>query len=289
VGTTAAIIFSIMPLIRARIYLPRPRQGSRLLPIMHRFWKFLKAHYRAYDLLSDYLRSIKHAGWDVIWAPLLPSIAYWLLWFRPNPPAWWVTLIYAVWVVIISSYFIWRPLHVRLTPQFDVRKLIPMPTETETKREMNMFIQIVPECLSDAPVLECSGRLLRVCKRHSDDEEWAVTNLNAPMYLGWDYYGCDPLTIHKGIEQRLNVCYWSSAHLFILPAITPMPSKVRVIFNSTGTFKFDIRITAKECEPVDVAVTVNLDSREWDKPVLKLIKGGHSVHEPTGIIRISEV
>ncbi len=33
---------------------------------MRRLWAFLKAHYRAYSLLLDYLSAVKHAGWDVV-------------------------------------------------------------------------------------------------------------------------------------------------------------------------------------------------------------------------------
>jgi len=154
---------------------------------------------------------------------------------------------------------------------------------------MNMFIQIIPTCFTDAPVFDCRGRLLRVCHRYRDEDEWEVTRMDAPLFLGWDYYGSDPMTLEAGIRQRLNVCYWSQSSRFIVPAVEPLPSKFRVVFNRHGQFKFDVRVTASECSPVDVSVIIDLSLRKWDEPVVKLIPGGHTVRELGGTIPISTV
>jgi hypothetical protein len=97
--------------------------------------------------------------------------------------------------------------------------------------------------------------------------------MNAPLFLEWDYYGIDPQTLEHGIDRRLNVCHWSSANNFIVPAVKPLPSKFRSVFDSSDTFKFDIKVTAKDCPSVNVSVTVNIALRKWDEPVIELIQG----------------
>jgi hypothetical protein len=112
--------------------------------------------------------------------------------------------------------------------------------------------------------------------------------MDSPLFLDWDYYGSGPMTLESGIRQRLNVCFWSQSSRFIIPAVQPLPSKFRVVFNNPGQFKFDIRVTAKECAPVDVSLTVELGLRKWDDPVVKLVSGGHTIRELGGTIGITE-
>ncbi len=162
----------------------------------------------------------------------------------------------------------------RLIPRFEVKEYVIQLTETENPDVTNLFIQIIPECMTESPVHECRGRLLLVSKRNSHENEWTATQMNSPLFLGWDYYGHGPFTLEPGIRQRLNVCWWSSVSHLIIPSVDPLPSKFRAVFGSGRIFKFDIRITAKDCPPVDVSVTVSLEGREWNKPIIELIQKG---------------
>ncbi len=248
--------------------------------------RWLKGRFYTYDLVGDYFIAVKSTGWDLLWGASIPSIAYCLWWFKSVPP-WWVTMIFLLALVFVSGYYLWRADHVRLMPQFAVKSAVIQPTETESPEVMNMFIQIIPECLTEAPVYECRGRLLRVCRRFTDNSEWAITPMDAPLFLGWDYYGHGPFTLEPGINQRLNVCWWRSDQKFIIPSVEPLPSKFRVVFSSGDTYKFDIRITAKDCSPVDISVTVNLGLRKWDDPIVTLSEGGHSATKAGRVIGIS--
>jgi hypothetical protein len=225
-----------------------------------------------WKLVRDYLLAVKEHAWETVWGATVVGIPFtiYTLYFAPSRLflAW-----FCVWIVLVAGYYIWRADHIRLIPKFAVTELIVQPTETEDPNSMNLYVQIIPECLTDAPVHECRGRLLRVCKRHSDSGEWVVTGMNAPLFLGWDYYGIIPFTLEPGIKRRLNICWWGDRSMFIVPAVDPIPSKFKAVFNSSGTFKFDIRLTAKDCSPVDVSVTVNIDERLWDRPVVSLIQG----------------
>jgi|HubBroStandDraft_6_1064221.scaffolds.fasta_scaffold119293_2 hypothetical protein len=144
---------------------------------MHRFWNFLKAHYRAYNLLPDYLRAVKQAGWDVVWGPILPSIAYWLLWFRPNPPAWWVSTIYAVWVVMVAGYFLWRADHVRLQPAFAITRVIPQTwTDQNTGRPAKAYYFEVINKSETTSILEAEAQLSEIIPT-VENLEWLPVHL----------------------------------------------------------------------------------------------------------------
>ena len=160
----------------------------------------------------------------------------------------------------------------RLTPKFKVEKIIAQRTETENRNIVSIYLQVVPECLSDSPVYECQARMLLVSKQDGN-EKWIPTEMNSPLKVGWDYYGYEPLTIQKGIAQRLDICYWDNRFVAVVPTVDPLPSKWRSIIGP-GPFKFDIRMTAKDCSPVDFSVIVNLLGRKWDDPEYFIDLGG---------------
>jgi hypothetical protein len=232
--------------------------------------KWIQRWAERYALLPQYFTAIAKRWQDYLWGPSVVAVAMVLVFALGHLPAWAIVL-YFVFVLFIAGYFAWRADHLRLMPKFAVTEMIAHPAETET-RDFTLYVQIVPECLTDAPVYECRGELLRVSHRHSSEEKWTVTGLNFPLILGWDCYGIQPFTLQPGIKRRLNVCWWDDKRMFIRPAVEPLPSLWRTVFDSLGTFKFDIRITAKDCSPVDVSVTVNLDERIWDRPKIHLLR-----------------
>ena len=234
--------------------------------------KFLR--FREEHLVFQYFTLVFTHWQAVLWGPSVLAVIWGMHFIvgTGTPPEWvnWTAVVLALFV---AGYYTWRADHIRLVPKFSVNGPVIQPTETEDPNVMKLYVQIVPECTTEAPVEECQARLLRVWKRHMDNEEWSLTSMNAPLILGWDYYGHEPLTLQPGIQQRLDICYWSKDQVFIVPTVYPLPSKFRTVFNSIGTFKFDVRFTAKDCKPVDVSVTVCVDDCRWDKPHVSFFQG----------------
>ena len=258
-----------------------------IIPPSGRRW--VKRRFKEWDFMEDYFPLLFTRWQAAIWGGSVLAVAFsWHFITSDWPP--YVKLATCVVALFFAGYYVWRTDHIRLLPKFTVQEAKIQPTETNQRDLMNLFIQIIPTCLSDALVYECRGRLLRVCHRYAEDDDWEVTRMDAPLFLGWDYYGSEPMTLEPGVRQRLNVCYWNNGSpRIIVPAVEPLPSKFGVVFDRLGQFKFDIRMTAKDCSPVDIAVIVQLDLREWNKPLVKLISGGHSVRELAETIRISEI
>jgi hypothetical protein len=112
------------------------------------------------------------------------------------------------------------------------------PTEGLQRR---VNIQLIARCLTDAHVKECQGYLLRVYKKN-DKSDWDPTAMNESHILDWSRHGTTPLTLKPGIDQRLDVCFIQSDFLRMIPAITRLPSIWRTVFDSNGTFRFDIKV-----------------------------------------------
>lgn len=218
-----------------------------------------------------YCRLFIEKGWEIFWGPTVLGIIFGLatLWYTPLK-VWF--LVYLLTVFFMTGYYLWRDDYSRLQPKFKVEQIIAQVTDTEDKATTKIFLQVLPECLTDVPVLECRARLLLVSKLDGN-RNWIPTQMNSPLKLGWDYYGYEPLPIEPGIGQRLNICSWDNHFTAVVPTVEPMPSKIRGILGP-GPFKFDIRMSAKDCTPIDFSVTVNLLGRKWDDPQYALIQKG---------------
>jgi len=141
------------------------------------------------------------------------------------------------------------------------------PPETPTGvAERRVYVQVEPNCLTTAPVSRCEGHLLRVYKRSGDAEEWRLTEMKERLPLEWSRMGQVPVTLYPSGGQYLNVCHRGSQLTVIIPAVHPLPLRWREVFDSVGTFRFEIEITAEDCEPVHAFVDVSLDDREWNTP-----------------------
>jgi hypothetical protein len=124
-------------------------------------------------------------------------------------------------------------------------------------------------------VRECKGYLLRVYKKHGEEENWQATALNEPLDLGWSIHGTSQRTLLPGIEQRLNVCFRENHPCARIMPATPdfTPMLWTSVPNPSGTFRFEIRVVAADCPPVDISVDVRFEGCDWEKPVVSLSQG----------------
>jgi len=166
---------------------------------------WLKSRIKTYDLFWEYFATLRRTWVDVAWGTGVPAVGFIIWWSLGNIPQWAIALFF-VWALIVAGYFSWRADHLRLMPKFEIREFCIQETPTEGLQR-KVYIQLVPQCLTDASVKECQGNLLAVFKQIVGDSEWAATSMDEPLHLEWSYRGSGPLTLKPGIAQRLNVCY----------------------------------------------------------------------------------
>ena len=246
----------------------------------------LRTQFQSFGLLGDYFRAIVQRWHDILWGASFIAVAFVLWWFLGNPPVRIIAL-YLVAVMFIAGYYAWRADHVRLMPKFEVKEFKIQENPTQDSTLIQIYIQVVPKCLTEAVVNECSGHLLRVYKKDTDKNRWESTTANEPVLLEWSFHEFAPLTLQPGIDQRLNVCFWTNRSNMIVPRVEPRAQSMRYYgaFHpyTTGTFRFEIRVTAENCPPVDISVEVTNERRDWNKPIVELIQG-HLTLRPSAIV-----
>jgi hypothetical protein len=234
---------------------------------MRQFFHWFRKRVQTFELFPDYFDAIAQRWQDLLWGASVLAIAFSLWWFLGNPPTWTIA-VYLAGVMLVAGYYTWRADHVRLVPRFEIKNVCTEPTPTSDPKESRVYIQVLPECLTEAPVNECQGHLVRV-RKWSNADGWRETQINEPLDLAWSMHDASPLTLHPGVPQRLNVCWITNQGKITPDAPKGVPLRAAEVFNTTDKFRFEIRVTAKNCPPVDAFVVLQM-GRQWDQPIVSI-------------------
>ena len=234
--------------------------------------------------LWEYWLAFKNTFWEKFWGPSLIGVIFGLLTLFLAPSKMWF-LVYLLIVTFIAGYHMWREEHIRwreldarLTPKFEVPDKIryqPAPTINPATGDkwVTVWAQLLPKCLTEAPVEGCLGHLRRVLRWSEKLKAWEETQMNESLPLGWshDNPSHPPITLEAGNEKRLNVFCVPSTKNVILPAVYPLPFLwEEYVYKAEDTFLFDITVRGRDCPPVDVYLTVKA-GEQWDKPIVEFI------------------
>jgi len=185
-------------------------------------------------------------------------------------------LSYLLAVVFMAGYYLWRADHVRLMPKFKVEDVYIQPARNETGR--SVWVQLGPKCLTEAPVEECSGRLLCILHKWPANSgigngEWEETSINEVQELGWSLEEGTAITLYPGAEKRLNV-FWLYSELpsktTPQPCVNGVPHSAWEVLTQQGSFRFEVQLTAKDCKAQRVAVEYE-PGENWDKPKINIV------------------
>jgi len=147
--------------------------------------------------------------------------------------------------------------------QIELREVRGYLTSTNDPNQRRLYAQLLPR--AEAGIEACQGHLLCVWKWHSLNRCWFPTELNQPLDLIWSYHDSAPRNLLPGIYQWLNIFWISNLNQQVTLETNPIPVDSLSILNFTDTFRFDIRVTARNCEPVDISLRVRIGER-WDIP-----------------------
>lgn len=257
--------YTVAAEMRALEHLTLPLRRVYPFCIMRQIYRWLKNRVETSVLLPNYIGAIAKQWMNILFGETVVGVIFLVWWALGTPP---LILIFVV-AMFVAGYFAWRADHVRLIPRFEIKEFYIQPTPTSIPHESRVYIQVLPTCLTEVPVSECRGHLLRVCKWSDAKNEWESTELNEPLNLAWSMHDASPLILQPGVGQRLNVC-WIDNYGHIVPDIpTGLPLRSASVFNSTDRFRFDIRVTARDCPPVDVFVVVQMGN-EWNRPLVSI-------------------
>lgn len=229
---------------------------------MPAFLRWIKTRFETFVLLPEYFRSVVNNWHDILWGASLLAVAFVIWWFLGNPPTW-VIGVYLVGAMFIAGYYAWRPNYLQLIPKLEIAAVVLTLTPTDQQVPL-IVVHLIPRCLTDAPVEDCTGHLVRVLKWSESTRDWIPTEIDEPSDLVWSIHDdISPRTLHPGIEKRLNLCWINQSRQIIL--LGRIPLRWQQVFNDTDRFRFDVRITAKNCPPADGSIALRVGG-DWKNP-----------------------
>jgi hypothetical protein len=233
---------------------------------MHRFWKSIVRQFKTLDLVPEYFRSVKTEAWNLAWGPGLIAIAFCLWWSqRPTPMPSLNVAIFLGGALVLAGYYLWRADHLRLMPKLGLQDCAPQFTPGEPG-QVKVYLHILPECLTDQSIEECEGYLVGVWKY--SETTWIKTEPSETVELKWSPNISGPITLQPGVPRKLIVCWISNKtgqRINLEGSWIPLRAKPLLTFPSI--LRFDIRVTAKDCPPVDISLSVQFGAT-WDIPMV---------------------
>jgi len=230
-----------------------------------------------YELLPEYITALNRRWQDFLWGESVIAVMMVVAIALLQPKAW-VVVLYFMFVLVLAGYFAWRADHIRLMPQFEILRNVhiqntPNFDDAGRVRGRSIYVQLEPRCLTDAVVEHCQGHLLRILHKYPtgvvDSDKWEPTEMNESLILGWSLDKNSEATLRPGVPKRLNVFSVYSEERVIRPTVAVLPGRWFDVMTRQGSFRFEIRLTAKDCRPVDVALECEKGG-EWDRPHVRI-------------------
>jgi hypothetical protein len=246
--------------------------------------------YRELDLLSDYSQALFRMWQALLWGGSILAVGWGLRFIVGEWPIWvnWAAVLVAL---FFSGYYVWRDDHIHLVPQLYVWEIWTHPiSATETFGKpigSGICLQVVPQSLTEAPIHDCQGYLLRVVRNVQNkrvrvarndrereiDLDWEI-EVNEPLLLKWSHTDQTSVTLYPGIDRRLNVVLIDWLGKKIVPYAHELPSCPGLTVSPGDHFRLDVKLICKDGAPFDLSLNVKLGN-ELDEPDVEVIPWGN--------------
>jgi hypothetical protein len=233
---------------------------------MGRPGKWFEDRFKTARFLPSYFETLARQWMNILFGETILGVVFLIWWALGTPP---LTLIFVL-AMLVAGYYAWYPYYSRSVPAIGIEGFNILETPTNHANISRVYVQVTPKCLSDSPLTECRGHLLRVWSRPVSTAEWKLTSLDEPLELLWSVSDKPSVTLQRGIDQRLNILWIENMQERLTPQVTELPLRAYSILSANEYFKFDIRITAKECAPADVSLVIRKGER-WDRPSVEIV------------------
>ena len=226
------------------------------------------------NLLYDYWVAFKATFWEIFWGASVVGIPFgiYTLFSTPSRTAF---LLYALYVVFIAGYYLWRPNHLRLIPKLKFGEVVVHRSPTTQTSGPNIgkagpdriYVLLQVECATEAPIYDCSGHIVRLLKWSGDD--WLQTPIDEPLLLGWSTFDVTALNLHPGIPRMLCILYVEDGGS-IRPWASNLVQRMLGFLDSLkplDLLKLDIVVTAEDCPTIKTSLKFQM-GKTWDSPNL---------------------
>lgn len=218
-----------------------------------------------WKLLRDYWLPIKEHAWETLWGTGAVGIAF-VFYTLYRAPSLRLLGWLVAWVILVAGYNAWRPYHLRLMPKLEGVSVQMVYTPTNAPNLQRRFVQVLVKCVTENPLDDCRGQLLRILKWSSDD--WQPTSFDESVDLLWSNIDRPSITLEPGNDRRLNVFFVDSATRIISAFAQSMSMRLLLTSAPSDIFRFDVRVAAKDCPPMYVSMKVTF-GQNWDDLVVE--------------------
>src|SRR5271156_3263312 len=226
--------------------------------------KWFVQRFSVFLVFPSFLQELTKQWMNILFGETILGAAFIIWWALGNPP---LKLLFVL-AALLAGFYAWYGSYARLMPGIRIGDAIVHQTPTDQANIKRSYLQIIPECISESPIENCRGHLLRVWKRKPDANKWEATALNQPLELLWSYKNNAVLTLQPGLGQRLNVAWIDSQMPRLNLDVTQTPMSAYSVFSSTDVFKFEIQITGDNCVPANVELEVQ-NGTKWNELYVK--------------------
>ena len=243
---------------------------------MASIYKWFRRQFGKLGLFPDFFRVIAKEWLNILFGETLVGIAF-LLWWSLAGPSNAKLIVVFVAAMFVAGYYAWRADHVRLLPKFEVTQFTRQTTDTfdqtGKKNGWSEYLQLLPRCLAEANVEECRGLLTSIEMLGGFTDGWEPAEEEV-MFLEWSHGDAAPITLYPHAERRLNMFFMHSSNREIRPCVTPYPVRFVTMFDQPElrqikAVRFKIRIIAKDCRAVELAMKVQFGD-DYSHPTVEL-------------------
>ena len=231
---------------------------------MSRISQWLKRRFKELDLLEEYFPLVFTRWQAALWGGSVLAVG-WGIYFivvSTAPASWaWINWVAVLFALFFAGYYVWRIDHIRLTPKIRLGSIRKWDAPTNSLDLRRHFRQIEVECATEAPLEDCKGQLLRVLKWSEHNQQWKNTSLDELLDLSWSN-NVPSLTLEPGANRWLNIFFTQSCQWNFCPYTDRKPLLL-LPYSPSGIFKFDLRVSAKNCQPEYISLKITT-GQNWD-------------------------
>lgn len=243
---------------------------------------WLKRLFSKYDLLGEYFATLRTTWIDVAFGAGIPALIFLIFWSLGTDIPRWAIVLFFFWAFFTAGYHNWRVDYVRLIPKLELGgiRVIKTPTTqiigpVTRPGPDRVLAQILVKALTEVPIENCRGQLLRVWKWSDKAKGWKKTDVDEPQDLLWSIVDNPVRTIE--VDRQLNLFHIDDLpQLAIVPEVQSLPNRMAAVFTgseASAVFKFDISVTGKDSPRVETSFTVQMGTN-WDAPNIARLHSG---------------
>jgi hypothetical protein len=166
---------------------------------MRSIFDWLRRQFGNLVLLPIFFRVIAKEWLNILFGETLVGIAFLLWWSLAGPSNAKLIFVFVA-AMLVAGYYAWLADHTRLVPKLEVKDFTRQTTDTfdhtGKKNGWSEYIQLLPQCLTEANVEGCRGLLTSIEMMIGFTQAWEPAEQEV-MFLEWSHSDAEPISLYR--------------------------------------------------------------------------------------------